>query len=181
VLTLSSPVLPDKPGELEEKGRKRLNTTSLTSPIPRPQDRTTTSAVPDQTSKPSLVTIQSALRKAIPLTCLYYFPARSVTRWARRAYDDVRPCIQVGTIDTTSSFLIPHNYLILFYSLCEYPYTTSLTSFWGSISLYTPNLELSSLHLHLLLSFSPSIFVTSIRQNKQTGRDEEMKYEVSTL
>jgi len=64
------------------------------------------------------------------------------------------------------SLFLPHE--------CLY---TIFHQLWGSISFYTPNLEPSNLHLHLLHSLS--IFVVCIRQSKQMGRDEEwnLKYE----
>lgn len=73
---------PDKPGELEEKGRKRLNTEPSTHPVARPQTHATPSIAPDQASQPRLAAIQPAVWEAIPLT---YFVFCFATRLARDA------------------------------------------------------------------------------------------------
>lgn len=85
-LTLS--LTPDKPGELEEKGWGRIDAKPLAFPIARPQAHPATSpAVPDQVPEPRLVTIQSALGKAVSLTSACHLPlARLVTWWAHGVY-----------------------------------------------------------------------------------------------
>lgn len=70
------PHFPDKPSQLEEKGRNRINTAPLAIPITRPQTLTTTShTIPNQVPEPCLAAIQPALGKAIPLTFSFSFPS----------------------------------------------------------------------------------------------------------
>jgi len=83
--------------------------------------------------------------------------------------------MRVGTFHTTSSFLTA----TLFSSTSLPLYHSLIGSGDQSITLYTPNLEPSNLHLHLLNPLSLSILVGCVCQNEQTGRDEEweVKYQ----